>query len=199
MKNNELNNENDLLERVAKNDQQAFTQLFDLYSPVIYPYLLYWLKQTPLVEEVMQDIFIRVWKNREKLPALANFKGYLYVIARNKANTALKQQLLGTEQGSLYALDELMAAPQYSLEAKELGAVLDRAVAALPPRRREIFSLHRQDGLTYEEIAQHLNISRHTVKEHMVAALVFLKYYVREHAGIIISWLIWIISIAVWW
>jgi RNA polymerase sigma-70 factor (ECF subfamily) len=187
--------EKELLARVAMGQQQAFTQLFDRYSPVIYPYLLYWLKQTQVVEEVMQDIFIRVWRNREKLREMDNFRGWLYVIARNKANTVLKQQLLGNELGGLYALDEIMAAPQHVLEAKELDVILGRAVDELPPRRREVFMLHRQEGLTYEEIGRQLGISRHTVKEHMVAALVFLKYYVKEHAGIIISWLAWVIAV----
>lgn len=172
---------------MAGGDQQAFTEIVDHYSPVLYPYLLHWLKQVPLVEEVLQDIFISAWRNRHKLAGMENFSGYLYVIARNKANSALQELLRASKEKDLYALDELISSPQNSMEVKELTALLEKAVAALPPRRREVFLLHRHEGLTYEQIATRLQISRHTVKEHMVAALVFLKYYVREHAGIIIS------------
>ncbi|WEK33535.1 MAG: sigma-70 family RNA polymerase sigma factor [Candidatus Pseudobacter hemicellulosilyticus] len=176
-----------ILERVAAGEEQAFAELVSHYTPVIYRYLLHWLKQIPLAEEAAQDIFMRIWRNREKLPGMANFRGYLYVVARNQASTLLQQQLLAGGRPTADRLDELLVQPHYSLELKELAKLLERAVAALPPRRKEIFTLSRREGLTYEEIARRLAISRHTVKEHMVAALLFLRQYIQEYGGNLLS------------
>lgn len=174
------------MQRVAAGDQLAFSTLVKRYTPVIYPYLLYWLKQIPLAEEAAQDVFVRIWKNRHKLSDMENFPGYLYVTARNKANSALKELLTGNAQPTPDRLSDLLVNPQSSLELKELEAVLRRGIEALPPRRKEIFQLSRMEGMTYEEIAARLQISKHTVKEHVVAALVFLRYYLREYSGAII-------------
>ena len=172
--------------RVAKGDQRAFASIVDHYTPIIYPYLLYWIKNVHLVQEVTQDVFVRVWNNREKLPEIANFAGYLYVIARNKANSALHAELLGVKNELSEAMEAYLVQPPSSLEAKELEALLHTLIETLPPKRREIFKLSRELGLTYEEIAQQQGISRNTVKGHMVAALVYLRDNLKEHSDMLL-------------
>lgn len=182
--------EHELLRLMADGDEKAFSLLVRRYNSVIYPYLLYWLKEVQIAEEVTQDVFMRIWRNRARLPEMENFSGYLYTIARNCATTTLGQQLSTDPFPAIETVDGLMNNPHASLELKELAILLDTAVKLLPPRRREVFLLSRNEGLTYEEIAVRLKIARSTVNEHMVAALVFLRYYLRQHAGVIVGWLI---------
>jgi RNA polymerase sigma-70 factor (ECF subfamily) len=187
--------EHSLLERIAHGDQAAFAQIVDKYTNIIYPYLLYWLKRTHEAEELTQDIFLRLWRNRAKLPHLENFPGYVFVVTRNRANSALKAQLLGSEEINDDRLSSLLTDPSRSLENKELAAILDEGIDALPPRRREVFLLSRLEEQTYEAIAERLGISRSAVRQHIVEALVFLRHYLKEHAGIIVSlagWLFWL-------
>jgi RNA polymerase sigma-70 factor (ECF subfamily) len=182
-----------LLVRVAQGDQPAFTQIVKHYTRVIYPYMLYWLKHIHVIDELVQDVFLRVWKNRQKLPQMDNFGGYVYVITRNLVNAKLKEQMMMSEEQVLDAFDELLNKPHLALELKELSSTIQTAIDSMPPRRKEVFRLSRQEGLTYEEIANELQISKGTVKEHMISALVYLRSYIREHTDIVLSLLAWLI------
>jgi RNA polymerase sigma-70 factor (family 1) len=186
-------NEKELLEKAAVGDQRAFAQIVEKYTDIVYPYLIYWLKNAHLAEEITQDVFVRLWKNRHKLAAMENFGGYVYTITRNRANTALKAELLGLEELPEDKLYDLVNQPQTTLETKELSIILDQAIAELSPRRKEVFELSRNEHLTYEEIAERLGISRSAVRQHIVEALVFLRHYIKEKAGIIVSLL------SLWW
>lgn len=195
--NKERQNEKELLRLVANGDERAFSNLVAQYSTIVYRYLIYWLKEPRLVEETAQDIFIRIWRNRQKLPEIQNFRGYLYVVTRNKANTELNRQLLESPVRDMDRLEEIMIRPHHNLELKELSAILNRAIEALPPRRKEIFMLSREEGLTYDAIATRLQITRGTVKDHMVSALLFLRKYISEQAGIVISLSGWLLVTAI--
>lgn len=188
---NHEEDEREILRQVAMGDERAFNHIVRKYSQVIYPYLLYWIKSPQLAEEIAQDVFLRIWKNRHKLPDIDNFAGYVYVVTRNRVSSRLESELSGTPTGDITLIDRVLTTPQTDLEIKELAAIMQQAVKSLPPRRREIFLLSRNEQLTYEEIAQRLGLSRSTVREHMVEALVFLRTYLRRNAGMAIA-LLWI-------
>jgi len=179
--------EQEVLKQVALGDERAFNRIVRKYSQVIYPYLLYWLKSPQLAEEVAQDVFLRIWKNRHKLPDISNFSGYVYVITRNCVNSQFERGLPETEAPDIIQIDQTLTNPQTDLETKELATIMSRAIDSLPPRRKEVFLLSRNEQLTYEEIAARLGISRSTVREHMVEALVFLRTYLKRNAGVIIT------------
>ncbi|AHF14552.1 RNA polymerase [Niabella soli DSM 19437] len=187
-------NEPELLRRIAQGDERAFARVVDKYTPVVYPHLLSYLKNTEKAEEIAQDVFLRVWKNRQKLDQIENFPGYVYIITRNRAKSALKELLSDPRQTPIDPLQDLFAHPQsVSVEVKELSNVLGKAIEALPCRRKEVFMLSRMGHFTYEEIADQLGISRSAVRQHMVQALVFLRSYLKEALGIIVSHAGWII------
>lgn len=179
-----------LLLRMAENDQAALGAIMDHYTPVIYPYLLYWVKNAELVQEISQDVFVSVWRNRHKLPAVKNFSGYVYTIARNKAISAINADLSRVRNEG-EPTPEIISGTDARVELKELSNLIDAAVATLPPKRKEVFRLSREEELTYEEIAERLNISRNTVKGHMVAALVYLRDYLKTHSDIVWMLLLW--------
>lgn len=175
---------------MAENDQAALGPIMDHYTPVIYPYLLYWVKNVELAQEISQDVFISVWRNRHKLSAVRNFSGYVYTIARNKAISAINADLSRVRNEG-EPTPEIISGTDARVELKELSNLIDAAVAMLPPKRKEVFRLSREEELTYEEIAERLNISRNTVKGHMVAALVYLRDYLKTHSGIVWMLLLW--------
>jgi len=176
--------EEEILPLVSKGSQAAFERLIDHYSPVLYPYLLAWLKNVPKAEEVLQDIFMSVWTHRHKLATMNNFSGYLYVTARNFSISALRQELAKKRRNPLYHIGDTTQTPETTLESKELGELLQKGIESLSSRRKDIFQMSREQGMTYEAIAQRLGISKETVKDHIAGALVYLRYYLREHGGI---------------
>lgn len=182
--------EKDLLALVANSDQFAFTQLVAYYTPIIFRHLLTYSKNAVQAEEITQDILLTIWNNRHKLGEMENFAGYVYVITRNRACLVFRQKLMVNTVPPEDDLQQSFQLPENNLELKEVQQLLLRAIELLPPKRREVFKLSRFENLTYEEIAERLSITRSTVRQQIIAALVFLRTYLKEEGGIIVSALI---------
>lgn len=172
--------ESELLTRVAGGDEKAFSEIVNRYAAVIYAHILTYNKDPYQAEEITQDIFVAIWKNREALPAVDNFKAYLFRAARNRTISAFRQKLRHTEYQEQDELDNIAANENHQLEYRELSEFIQRGIELLPPRRKQVFKLSRLEGKTYEEIARQLNISRSSVNQHIVEALVFLRTYLRD-------------------
>lgn len=130
-----------------------------------------------LAEEVAQDVFMNVWINRKKFSSINDPEAYLFTIAYNSIYNQLKK--ISREDHLLTALVEAVQEIQYTTDeqilARESESLINKAVEELPPQRRIIFQLSRHQGLSHDEIAQQLNISRHTVKNQLVEALRFIR------------------------
>jgi RNA polymerase sigma-70 factor (ECF subfamily) len=176
-----LTNENELLARVAEGDERAFGVIFHHYRSKIYSYAFHLSGDTAQADELVQEVFLKVWLNRDKIPHVLRFDNYLFTIARNQVFDMLKkmaresefrQQMAGLlESGSNPVEDQLLS--------RENELRLRQALDQLPPRQRLIFTLSRHQGMKHEEIADHLHISRHTVKTHLVQALKTLRTLLR--------------------
>ncbi len=192
MSSDQIHEEKELLLLVSKGDEKAFTAIMKRYTPVIYKHLLIYIKNAPRAEELTQDIFISVWRQRERLWTMDNFAGYIYVATRNAIHMAFREKLHATEEPAEDVLHSLLAGPQAAVELKELSLAIDRAIEMLPPRRKQVFKLSRMANMSYEEIANSLQISRSAVKQHVVEALAFLRHYLKEEMGVIVSFLWWL-------
>lgn len=166
----------DLVVQLKSNSSSAFQALFEKYSQRIYRFSLGYLKSTQEAEEIVQDVFLRVWKAREELLVERSFESYLFTIAKNtilntirKANyekAYLEYSSLHSNKNSL--LDE-------ELDFKELDRIYRQAIEKLPARRKEVYRLSRDNGLSNREIANELGISVKTVENQMTAALSAIK------------------------
>lgn len=190
MGNENLHNEKELLALVADGGQQAFTQLVAQYTPIIYRHLLTYVKNAVQAEETTQDVLMAIWNNRQKLMGMENFAGYVYVITRNKALLLFRQKLQATTVPPEDILQQHFEHPEPTLDLEDLNTILNRGIELLPPKRREAFKLSRFENLSHEEIADRLLITRSTVKQHIIASLLFLRTYLKEEAGIIVATLL---------
>lgn len=179
-------NEQDILARVAAGDQRAFTQVVEQYTATIYAHVLTYIKNAFRAEEITQDIFVNVWKHRTELPGIANFSGYLYVITRNRSISAFREKIFSPEPEK----DELETDglnPAGALEFRQFSETVMRGIALLPPRRKQVFSMSRFEGMSYEEIARRLEISKSAVNQHIVEALLFLRTFLRNQMVFLIA------------
>lgn len=177
-------NEQDLLRRISAGDEQAFRQLYDAHWPKVYAYLESLVKSAAIAEEMVADIFMKLWMGRNWLPNVENIGGFLRVAAKNKALDFLKVTSRQNKLISAYHADMVIAAPKgpdHHLLDSEVMKIWDEAVAQLSPRRREIFLLHRQEGLSYQEIAERMSVSPATVKKTMSAALASIREFLSVH------------------
>ena len=172
--------ENELLRLVSLGDNSAFTLLFDRYQNKVYSHALTFVKSPQNAEEIVTDIFLKVWNNRKELPEIKNFKNYLFILSRNYLVSSIRKKVsLTVEINKDWMEDILQPDKQYHL--KETHQVLMRGIEQLSPQQKKIFKMSRLDGLTYDEIAKSLSISSRTVKFHIILALNYLREYARHH------------------
>jgi len=177
-----------LLLKVAEGDENAFGQLFKTYYNQLGGFIFRITESEPLTQEIVQDVFLKIWINRGSLAELYCFKAYLLVVARNHAFNCLKQIAREKNRKKEWVNTVLHHASNNVEDTTTLdtGNLIDEAVELLPPRQKKVYTLSRRNGMKQEEIARELNISLETVKKHMVLALRFLKNYLRTHIGLFI-------------
>jgi RNA polymerase sigma-70 factor (ECF subfamily) len=180
-----LHNERELLLSMAKGDEKAFRQLFNHYWQHIFSVAFAFTKSIVLSEEIVQDVFLKVWLKRELLIPVKNFKGYLFTVARNHIYNELRKK--SCEQAFAKHLEEyfmeISSLPEQQLLLKEAQSLVDKAVAHLPVQQRTVYELSRKDGLDHSQIADKLGISKLTVKSHMNKALHVIRQAYQSSTG----------------
>jgi RNA polymerase sigma-70 factor (ECF subfamily) len=187
--NNDPHSDLALFELMTQGDQEAFTSLYRRHHQGIYNFLLRIVKIPTFAEDLMQDVFVKIWEDCQQIHITASFSSYLYQTARHKAIDALRriarESVLEDEVRHRLAsgLDHLM---HTEYEWREYEFLLNQAIEALPPQRRRAFELVRQEGKKYEEAAALMGISRNTLKQHISLAVESIRRSFMEH-GVAIS------------
>ncbi len=176
---NAIYNENQFLLQLSQDNQYAFAQIYQYYSARIYGKLLKVLKSEIQAEEILQDIFLKIWNNRKNIDPEKSFRSYLFQIAINSAYDVLRKSARSKQ---LQAQLTDVCCSSYShieeqLMNKENHDLLNRGIDLLPPKRRNIFKLCKIEGISYEEVSRQLGISPSTISDHIVKANQFLKDY----------------------
>ena len=168
--------EKELIILLKEGDEKAFTTLYRRYWSKVYNFSRLYLSSILEIEEVVQEVFVKVWESRSLLREDDNFKGFLFFITRNLVFNQFRRSF-NENAYKLTVLSSIM--PYYNLEeeltAADLQEFIEKMVKELPPRQQEVFNLSRNAHLTYKEISIHLNISEKTVERHINEALKFLK------------------------
>lgn len=182
MQTHRLHDEKQVLEQLAQGSTQAFTHLFDHYRGRIFRVSLRFLKSRELAEEVVQEVFLKIWRRREELVRIINFEAYILTMARNQIFDSIKQVAAETEgkKEIAYAIHCVEDADHSLLEA-EYTELLQNAINLLPPKQKQIFRLAKLEGLSHQAIAEQLQISRLTVKTHMAKALQTIRQNLQHH------------------
>ena len=169
---------------MASGDHDAFRQLFDLYADRLHAAVYNYTKSRFVAEELVQEVFIRLWNHRAHLKEVEAPTAYLYRVVFNSINTYLKRT--ANERRILDRAQAWISSdqnePLQQLEANEMGRIITAAVERLPARKKIIYYLSREQGLSYQEIAEQLHISPNTVKNHLVEAMKLLRGYLKDHA-----------------
>lgn len=166
-----------ILSRIRFGDIKAFEELFHHYYPGMCSYAESLLRKPEVAEEVVQDVFLNIWKNRTDLHITAGWQGYLYRSVFNNSMMYLRKMKREIPLDEQWAKNELQTEDQVSeeMDAKELSALVAYTLQDLPDRTQQIFKLSRFEGLKYKEIADMLSISVKTVEANMGKALKALR------------------------
>lgn len=189
MKTSKLNAE--FIKLLKKGDMTAFDAIYKKYSRRLFGFVFRYVKQEADTEEIIQEVFIKIWQSREKIKDGSSFESFLFTVAHNATVNLLKKR--ATEQKYIEHVKSLQRTEQaYELtdeiHYKELQQKFQGLLNELSPRQKEIFQLSRDEGLSHKEIAEKLGISVNTVKNHLVTTLFFLKNKLNN--GLIINGLL---------
>jgi RNA polymerase sigma-70 factor (family 1) len=179
-----------LLKQIANGDQVAFEQFYNIHWSRIYSLALTYLKSSVQAQDVVQEVFLKIWVKRQNLSHVENPASYVYIMGRNEIINALKKKIsldwLTEEQAELIP-DNFML-PHQEIDLKQLQQNIGRAIDNLPDRQKLIFKLSREEGLNHEQIAARLGIEKSTVKNHIVRALNTLRSNLQLHGNNLLLW-----------
>lgn len=182
------NSNAELIERLQQNDVGAFNALYWEYHEVVYRNILKFTKDPVTAEDILQDVFIKLWEKRSTIKAEQSVAGWLFVISFNLSvnhtRKRLREQVL---QKKLAIVEPNNSVQPGATIYEEQYQILENAIEQLSPQKRKVVTLCKLEGKTYEEAAGELKISRNTVKEHLQAAMVNLNEYIRKKAHIYIA------------
>lgn len=169
-----------LVKSLSKNNVLAFNTLFKRYSSRLYRFSHGYLKSDAESEEIVQEVFAKVWETRSKLKHELSFKSYLFTIAFNLIKKHFRAKACLGEYFRNAVLDDLDLRTTQDINYNSLKSYLSKIVDRLPERRREIFIKSRFEGLSIEEIAREFDISHKTVENQITMALKFIRSYLKE-------------------
>ena len=170
-----------LTDQIKNGQTHAFDQLFDRYSQRLYRFSKSLLKNNEDAEGIVQEVFFRIWKKRDELNEKKSFQSFLFSIAYNLIVDQFRQRVKDQkyEQFIIKRAQQNYLNPGDELEYKELKKQVGKAINELPERRKEIYKLSREEGLSYKEIANRLHIKLKTVENQINLAL----RHVRKQLG----------------
>lgn len=178
MKNGKENISPDLLARLKKGEMQAFDKVYKLYCHKLYSFVLKMVKNEADTDDIVQEIFVKIWESRDKLDNYQLLSSYIFTIAYNSSIDLLRKRINSHKYiEHLKKSTVLLQTPDgtQEVEYNEFLNQLERIISSLPERQKQVYLLHREQGLTYPEIADRLSISKNTVENHMGKALSSLR------------------------
>ncbi len=183
-----LPNEKELLLEIAMGNGIAFAELFRAYHGPLIKYIYTLLESVQTCEEIVQDVFLKVWENRATLPKLDRFTSYLFILTRNNTISTIRQMVKDKKHSQLYAeevLNHNESAETFNID-QEYQNILIKAIAELPPSQQRVLQL-RQQGLKSREIAGEMGISIESVKKYQQWASKSVSKFLKLHTAITIS------------
>jgi RNA polymerase sigma-70 factor (ECF subfamily) len=178
-----IHNETEILSKISAGDARAFTCLFDFYYKNLGQYVYRLTESLEATEEIVQDVFVKIWSGRESLSEIESFTNYLFIITRNKTYRFLKDKAAArTNQQRFEQQYQEECSFQHETSTKrDFSYMIDELIGKLPPQQRKVYKLSKINHLKYSEIATLLSISPETVKKHVVAANKFIKNSISEN------------------
>jgi RNA polymerase sigma-70 factor (family 1) len=173
-----------LLQQIAEGSEQAFAVLVERKWNNIYMQALTYVKSTHQAQDIVQEVFIKIWQSRKQLPAVERFDSFLFIIARNHIVSELRKKTILPLHDDVLDIEEKNYLPDKALSQKNLAALIARAIELLPQQQKKAYLLSRDVGLSHEEIAENMQVSKEAAKKHICRALNFLRTYIRAHSDI---------------
>lgn len=173
----------ELIRLLNRGEEAAFNELYKTYIKPVYQKILFIVKEEEVAEELSQDLFVKIWQKRKEIDPEKSFKSFLYTVAHNLVYDYLRKvardkQLLNRLM--VNAVDYYLHTEE-AFHARETQKVLTEAIEKLPPQGKQVFTLCKLEGKSYEEVSRLMGITVATVNSHMVKSSRFVKEYLYRN------------------
>ena len=190
MNKNKSYEELQLLNKISQGNELAFKSLFERYRNQLYTYLFKITKSAETAEEIVLDVFLKIWHGRQTITQIENFDQFLFRVAHNKAIDFLRSlkrnPVIQQEVWNLMQEPKSEENADNKLLLKNTEAIIGQAIDKLSPQRQKVFYLHHHLDLTNEEIAQKLNLTKNTVRNHLCSSIEFVRKYITLNVELIL-------------
>ena len=175
--------EKELLSQLKQDDEQAFEKIYKLYSARLYGNLLKLVKTEPEAQEILQDVFMKIWDNRRSIDTNKSFRSYLFKIAENKVYDFFRKMARDKKKETAWValFSSASLTEEELLLTDKNDAMLNSAIELLPPQRRQVFRLCKLEGKSYKEVSELLGISVSTISDHIVKATKSIRNYFEDN------------------
>jgi RNA polymerase sigma-70 factor (ECF subfamily) len=169
--------EREVIEQIKEGSKETFRLLFDQFGPKIYAFALSYLKNESDAEELLQEVFLKLWEVRSTLDSSKNLKSFLFKICINLIYDSIRRKNIEQVYIDYTGRNNPLSGDNtwHEVIYNDMYDQLQQLIAAMPEQRRLIFRLSKEEGLSNEEIAVRLNLSRRTVENQLYRAISFLK------------------------
>jgi RNA polymerase sigma-70 factor (family 1) len=173
----DVKDDSELIALLVAGDRSAFTEIFNRYNKLLYSHVLNKIRDEDAAEDLVQDIFVVLWEKRSLVKNI-NLSGYLFTMTRNRILNMLSHSKIVSDYASAIKNYEQPSYPKTDelIREKQLSAIIEAEINALPPRMREVFVLSRYKHLSNKEIAARLGLSEHTVADQIKKSLKTLRF-----------------------
>ena len=172
--------------QVARGDEKAFSSLYYKYHHRLGIYLYQLTSSKEFSEEIIQDVFCKVWDQRKQLHEISNFPTWLFVVSKNHAHNCLRKMVQERKQKQVWEKQQLNLSGEADITAEDQLQLLDKAINQLPSQQKRVFILSRYKRRKYVEIASEMNLSKETVKSYLKIANSSIRKYVDSHLPLLI-------------
>ena len=180
-----------LIQQLQNSDAAAFDLLYWKYHAAIYTNVLKLMRNETLTEDIVQETFIKLWEKRQTIDITKSISGWLFVVSHNLSITQLRKQVKETAQEIFSENISVVNSDEDITATEAQWKILEEGITMLSPQKRKVFELCKVQGKTYEQAAEELGISKHTIKEYLTDAVSFVKKYVHER------WLLQSITVSI--
>jgi RNA polymerase sigma-70 factor (family 1) len=183
--------ESTLLSMLAEDSEYAFQIIFDRHRDTIYKVAMLYVKSPVIAEEIVQDVFLKLWFQRKNLTQLRSLESWLFILTRNLTINCFKKithEWMAREKW-VKENDRSENKTDHKIIDAEYQRLLQQAIAQLSPQQQQVYKLAKEQGLSYEAISTRLSISPLTVKTHIARALSSIRLFLGEN-GIVSTLLI---------
>lgn len=180
----ENTSDQELVRKIKTGAKGAYQELFERYAPRIYNFSLAYLKNKPDAEELVQDVFMKIWEKRSDLDQTKNIKAFIFKVAVNTIYDFIRKKNIENAFNNFVKSNSNPDRNNtwHEVIFENMKQNLQKLVAQLPKQQQKIFYLSKEKGLTNNEIAKQLNVSKRTVENHLYRAISFLKKHFKNES-----------------